>query len=55
MHALALTEENLENQRQAVKEERRQSVDNQAYGATSEKVEELIYDNFASPITSPAW
>jgi predicted Zn-dependent peptidase len=47
MHALALTEENLENQRQAVKEERRQSVDNQAYGATSEKIEELIYDNFA--------
>jgi predicted Zn-dependent peptidase len=30
-----------------VKEERRQSVDNQAYGATSEKIEELIYDNFA--------
>jgi predicted Zn-dependent peptidase len=47
MHALALNQENLENQRQAVKEERRQSVDNQAYGATSEKLEELIYDNFA--------
>jgi len=47
MRALALTQENLENQRQAVKEERRQSVDNQAYGATSEKIEELIYDNFA--------
>ena len=47
MRALAITPENLENQRQAVKEERRQSVDNQAYGQTSEKLEELVYDNFA--------
>jgi predicted Zn-dependent peptidase len=47
MHGLAITPENLENQRQAVKEERRQSVDNQAYGQTSEKLEALIYDNFA--------
>ncbi|HWC96678.1 MAG TPA: pitrilysin family protein [Candidatus Sulfopaludibacter sp.] len=47
MHALAITADNLENQRQAVKEERRQSVDNQAYGQTSEKLEELVYDNFA--------
>jgi zinc protease len=47
MHALAITPENLENQRQAVKEERRQSVDNQAYGQASEKLEELVYDNFA--------
>ncbi len=47
MHALVITKENLENQRQAVKEERRQSNDNQAYGQTSEKLEELIYDNFA--------
>jgi predicted Zn-dependent peptidase len=47
MRALAITPDNLENQRQAVKEERRQSVDNQAYGQTSEKLEELIYDNFA--------
>jgi zinc protease len=47
MHGLVITPENLENQRQAVKEERRQSNDNQAYGQTSEKLEELIYDNFA--------
>jgi predicted Zn-dependent peptidase len=47
MHGLVLNQENLENQRQAVKEERRQSVDNQAYGQTSEKLEELVYDNFA--------
>jgi zinc protease len=47
MHALVITKENLENQRQAVKEERRQSNDNQAYGQTGEKLEELVYDNFA--------
>jgi predicted Zn-dependent peptidase len=47
MRGLVLNRENLENQRQAVKEERRLSVDNQAYGQTSEKLEELVYDNFA--------
>jgi len=47
MHGLVITQDNLENQRQAVKEERRLRVDNQPYGESSEKVEELIYDNFA--------
>ena len=47
MHGLVITKENLENQRQAVKEERRLRNDNQAYGQTSEKLEELVYDNFA--------
>jgi predicted Zn-dependent peptidase len=47
MRGLVITAENLENQRQAVKEERRLRGDNQAYGQTSERVEELIYDNFA--------
>ena len=47
MHGLVITADNLENQRQAVKEERRLRTDNQAYGLTSEKVEELVYDNFA--------
>ena len=47
MHGLVITAENLENQRQAVKEERRLGVDNQAYGRTSEKIDELVYDNFA--------
>ena len=47
MHGLVITQENLENQRQAVKEERRLSGDNMAYGNTSEKLEELVYDNFA--------
>src|SRR5581483_9691128 len=46
MRGLVLNQENLENQRQAVKEERRQSNDNQAYGQTSEKLEEMIYDAF---------
>jgi predicted Zn-dependent peptidase len=47
MRGLVITPENLENQRQAVKEERRLSGDNMAYGNTSEKLEELVYDNFA--------
>ncbi len=46
MRGLVITPENLENQRQAVKEERRLRGDNQAYGQTSEKIEELVYDNF---------
>ncbi len=47
MKSLRITKENLENQRQAVKEERRLGVDNQPYGQTYEKMEELAYDNFA--------
>ena len=46
MRGLVITADNLENQRQAVKEERRQSGDNQAYGNTSEKLEEMVYDAF---------
>ena len=47
MRSLRITKENLENQRQAVKEERRLGVDNQPYGQTYEKLDELVYDNFA--------
>jgi predicted Zn-dependent peptidase len=47
MRSLKITQENLENQRQAVKEERRLGVDNQAYGQAFEKMDELVYDNFA--------
>ena len=47
MHSLAITKENLENQRQAVKEERRLGMDNQPYGQAAEKMDELVYDNFA--------
>lgn len=48
MRSLAVTEANLENQRQTVKEERRQRVDNQPYGKTFEAVYELAFDNFAN-------
>ena len=47
MKSLAITKENLDNQRNAVQEERRLGVDNQAYGKTGEIQQELIYDNFA--------
>jgi predicted Zn-dependent peptidase len=46
MRSLAVTKDNLENQRQAVKEERRLRVDNQPYGQSFEKMDELTYDNF---------
>ena len=45
MRSLAINKDNLENQRQAVKEERRLGVDNQPYGQAFEKMDELIYDN----------
>lgn len=47
MRSLAITKENLENQRQAVKEERRMRVDNQPYGQLFERSDELVYNNFA--------
>jgi predicted Zn-dependent peptidase len=47
MRSLKISKENLDNQRQAVKEERRLGVDNQPYGQSYEKMEELTYDNFA--------
>lgn len=47
MRSLAITKENLDNQRKAVQEERRLGVDNQAYGKSEEVQQELMYDNFA--------
>ena len=47
MKSLAITKENLDNQRNAVQEERRLGVDNQAYGKSGELQQELLYDNFA--------
>src|ERR671917_155135 len=47
MRSLAITKENLDNQRNAVQEERRLGVDNQPYGKSSEIQQELLYDNFA--------
>ncbi len=45
MKSLEITKENLDNQRNAVQEERRLGVDNQPYGRTFEVVDELAYDN----------
>ena len=42
-----ITKENLDNQRNAVQEERRLGVDNQPYGKTFEAIDELAYENFA--------
>src|SRR5512132_1053129 len=47
MKSLAITKENLDNQRNAVQEERRLGVDNQPYGKSGEIQQDLIYDNFA--------
>jgi zinc protease len=48
MRSLAVNQANLDNQRNAVQEERRLSVDNQPYGETGEVLQALIYDNFAN-------
>ena len=47
MRSLAITQANLDNQRNAVQEERRLGIDNQPYGKTFETIPELAYDNFA--------
>lgn len=47
MRSLVISKENLDNQRNAVQEERRLGVDNQPYGKSSEIQQGLIYDNFA--------
>jgi predicted Zn-dependent peptidase len=48
MRAPAITQVNVDNQREAVKEERRLRVDNQPYGKTSETIAELAFENFAN-------
>ena len=47
MRSLAITEDNLDNQRNAVQEERRLRVDNQPYGKVDDTLTALAYDNFA--------
>jgi zinc protease len=47
MRALRINQANLENQRNAVQEERRLRMDNQPYGKTNEVLSNLAYDNFA--------
>jgi predicted Zn-dependent peptidase len=47
MRSLAITQESLDNQRSAVKEERRVRFDNQPYGRIEETLDRLAYDSFA--------
>jgi predicted Zn-dependent peptidase len=46
MRALAINQANLNNQRETVKEERRQRYDNQPYGLTFDTLYETAYDSF---------
>jgi zinc protease len=47
MGKLAVNQANLDNQRKAVQEERRLSVDNQPYGKTYEAIDDLAFDTFS--------
>ena len=47
MRSLAITKENLDNQRSAVQDERRQFTDNKPYGKSEELQQNMIYDDFA--------
>jgi len=47
MRSLAVIKDNLDNQRNAVQEERRLSYDNQPYGPADEAIDDLAFDNFA--------
>ena len=48
MRSLAVTQENLDNQREAVKEEKRLRYDNQPYGQIFDLINEMIFKNFAN-------
>src|SRR5260370_24180584 len=48
MRSLVISPANLDNQRNAVQEERRLGIDNQPYGKTEEVAQETVYDNFAN-------
>jgi predicted Zn-dependent peptidase len=48
MRSLAVTQENLDNQREAVKEEKRLRYDNQPYGEVFDLINEMIFKNFAN-------
>jgi predicted Zn-dependent peptidase len=47
MRSLVINQANLDNQRNAVQEERRLGMDNQPYGLVAERLQDLAYDNFA--------
>jgi len=48
MRSLAVTQENLDNQREAVKEEKRLRYDNQPYGQIFDTLGLMVYRNFAN-------
>src|SRR5262245_59935270 len=48
MRSLAVTQENLYNQREAVKEEKRLRYDNQPYGQIFDLINEMVFRNFAN-------
>lgn len=48
MRSLAVTQENLDNQRETVKEEKRLRYDNQPYGQVFDLLTSMIYSNFAN-------
>ena len=48
MRSLAVTQENLDNQREAVKEEKRLRYDNQPYGRIFDLLMNMVYKNFAN-------
>jgi predicted Zn-dependent peptidase len=48
MRSLAVTQENLDNQRDAVKEEKRLRYDNQPYGQIFDILGSMVYKNFAN-------
>ena len=48
MRSLAVTQENLDNQRDAVKEEKRLRYDNQPYGQVFDLINAMVYKNFAN-------
>ena len=47
MRSLKITAENLDNQRRAVEEEKRLNIDNQAYWPELDKMEEMVFHNWA--------
>lgn len=48
MRSLAVTQENLDNQRDAVKEEKRLRYDNQPYGEVFDLINSMVFKNFAN-------
>ncbi len=47
MRSLDISQQNLDNQRAVVQEEKRQSYDNRAYGGAQEAIEDMAHTNFA--------